>query len=123
MSSSTIRIGMIGTGEMGTALTQRLLLHPTKYEVYVHNRTKEKAAPLITAGARWSDTPCELSKVCEIVISMLTNTEAVKQILIRNDGVLSGLKAGSLFVDMSTIDPSASAEFAEHLKHTVKSLL
>lgn len=70
------RIGVIGLGLMGTALTERLLDHG--YGVAVWNRTREKAAPLIAKGAQWSDSP--LADCRRVIISLFTS-EVVAEVL------------------------------------------
>ena len=70
----TKNLGMIGLGLMGTALTERLL--EAGYTVHVHNRTREKAEPLLARGARWADNPLA---VCDRVLISLYTTDTVEE--------------------------------------------
>ena len=70
------RIGIIGLGLMGTAITERLLEHG--FQCFIWNRTKEKANPLIALGAQWSDNP--LADCDRIIISLYTS-DVVKSVL------------------------------------------
>lgn len=71
----TKSVGMIGLGLMGTALSERLL--EAGYTIWVHNRTREKAQPLVARGARWSDNPLA---VCDRVLISLYTTDTVEEI-------------------------------------------
>ena len=78
-------VGMIGLGLMGTALTERLL--EAGYSVWVQNRTREKAAPLVARGAGWADNPLA---VCDRVLISLYMTDTVEEVLGQLDGGLTG---------------------------------
>ena len=81
----TKNVGMIGLGLMGTALSERLL--QAGYTVWVHNRTREKAQPLLAAGARWADNPLT---VCDRVLISLYTTDTVEEVLERLSEGLRG---------------------------------
>ena len=95
------RIGMIGLGLMGTALTERLLAHG--WSVQVWNRTREKAAPLITQGAEWCDNPIA---ACDRIIISLYTSDVVEQTLSQ---MRHELRAGQIIVDTTTGEPAQSA--------------
>ena len=76
------------------------------------NRTKERAEPLIEAGMAWADTPAELAAETDVLLSMLTDGEAVEATLVGDDGILKGLRPGSVYLDMSTIAPQQSRGLA-----------
>jgi 3-hydroxyisobutyrate dehydrogenase-like beta-hydroxyacid dehydrogenase len=95
------RIGMIGLGLMGTALTERLLAHGWSMQVW--NRTRDKAAPLLARGAEWSDNP--LAACDRIIISLYTG-DVVEQTLSK---MRDGLRAGQIIIDTTTGDPAQSA--------------
>ena len=101
------RIGVIGLGLMGTALTERLLEHG--YRVAVWNRTRAKADALIARGAEWSDNPVA---ACQRVIVSLYTTEVVVQVLEEMQG---GLRAGQIILDTTTGEPAQTAALGEHL--------
>jgi 3-hydroxyisobutyrate dehydrogenase-like beta-hydroxyacid dehydrogenase len=100
-------VGLIGTGLFGTALAERLLADG--YCVCVHNRTREKADPLLARGAAWSDNPLE---ECPRVIFCLYTTVQVADVLERNR---ASLEPGQTIVDTSTSDPLQTIALATQL--------
>jgi len=110
------RIGFAGLGAMGAGIAQRLL--DAGYEVVGWNRTKEKAQPLLGAGMGWADTPRELAASVDVLFTMLTNTAAIEATAGGADGVLAGLREGSVWADLSTIAPDASVALAERVRAT-----
>ncbi|HYV38526.1 MAG TPA: NAD(P)-dependent oxidoreductase [Gemmataceae bacterium] len=102
------RIGWIGTGVMGRWMCQHLM---TKgYKATVYNRTKAKAQPLIEAGAAWADTPKQLAEKSDIVFAIVGFPKDVREVFLGADGALAGAKAGTIFVDMTTSEPSLARE-------------
>ena len=101
------RIGVIGLGLMGTALTERLLEHG--YRVVVWNRTRVKADPVLAQGAEWSDNP--LTSCGRVIISLYT-TEVVEEVLGQMD---SGLHADQILLDTTTGDPVRTAALGARL--------
>jgi 2-hydroxy-3-oxopropionate reductase len=87
----------------------------TGLEVFVHSRSPGPVDELVAAGARRADSPSETAAVTDVVITMLPDTPDVELVLLGERGVVEGIRAGSLVVDMSTIDPSAARRFAERL--------
>jgi 3-hydroxyisobutyrate dehydrogenase len=98
-----MKIGVCGTGRMGSAIAQRLM--SVGHEVGVWNRNSVKTKPLIDAGAKLFASPAELVEGCEVVIVMLLNDAATEAIYRGPNGVLQGKLAGRLVIDMSTIRP------------------
>lgn len=107
-------IGVIGLGIMGSSFASNLLSRG--YNVHVYNRTKEKAQPLIEKGAIFHSTPRELASVADIIMTSLTDETAVDSVAFGKDGLLDGAKKGTLWIDLSTIDPSASIKHSEAAK-------
>lgn len=109
-----MRVGFIGLGDMGQGIVPRLLA--AGHEVTGWNRTEPKARPLLEQGMNWAGTPREVAAVSEVVFSIVTDGAAVRVVALGDDGVIAGLKPGSVYLDMSTIDPevsrSISREFA-----------
>lgn len=103
-------LGFIGLGVMGSRMVKRLL--DAGHAVTGYNRTKSKAKWLLDAGMKWGETPRAVAQAAEIILSMVTNTEALKAIAHGPDGVLAGLGSGKIFVDMSTVSPAASRDLA-----------
>lgn len=96
---------------MGGGVVRRLLA--AGHAVTVWNRTPEKAAPLLEAGAQWADSPRQVAERSEITFTMVTNTAAVKAVVEGPDGILAGLEPGKVYVDMSTASPANTRELAE----------
>jgi 3-hydroxyisobutyrate dehydrogenase len=104
-------LGFVGLGVMGRAITERLL--DAGRTVSVWNRTREKAEPLLAAGARWAESPREVAERSEIVFTMVTNTAAVQSVTEGPGGILAGLGPGKVYVDMSTASPAHTRALAE----------
>jgi len=103
----TKSVGMIGLGLMGTALTERLL--EAGYAVWVHNRTRQKAEPLVARGARWADNPLA---VCDRVLISLYTTDTVEEVLRR---LADGLRPGQILIDTTTGAPEQTARLGARL--------
>jgi 3-hydroxyisobutyrate dehydrogenase-like beta-hydroxyacid dehydrogenase len=109
----TLRVGFGGLGAMGAGIARRLIA--AGYEVVGWNRTKEKAEPLIEAGMGWAATPRELAASVDVLFTMLTDTAAVEAVAGGPDGVLAGLRQGTVWADVSTIAPDANVALAERV--------
>jgi 3-hydroxyisobutyrate dehydrogenase-like beta-hydroxyacid dehydrogenase len=72
-----------------------------------YNRTKSKAQDLLDAGMLWADTPKAAAEASDVVISIVSDTKALEEIAGGADGVIAGLSAGKVYVDMSTVSPAA----------------
>jgi 3-hydroxyisobutyrate dehydrogenase-like beta-hydroxyacid dehydrogenase len=103
-------LGFVGLGVMGGRVVKRLL--DAGHRVTGYNRTKSKAQWLLDAGMKWGDTPRAVAQGADVVFSMVTNTEALQAVVAGPDGLLAGLGSGKIYVDMSTVSPSASRELA-----------
>ena len=101
------RVGMIGLGLMGTALTERLL--DAEYSVWVYNRTREKADPLLARGARWADNP--LAECDRVLISLYT-TDTVEEVL---EQLGDALRPGQILIDTTTGEPEQTARMGARL--------
>jgi 3-hydroxyisobutyrate dehydrogenase-like beta-hydroxyacid dehydrogenase len=109
-----MKIGFIGLGIMGSRMAANLQKHG--HALVVHNRTREKAEPLLAQGAVWADSPAAVAAEAEIVFTMLAPTEAVANAALGEGGILSQLAPGRLWVDCSTVNPSFSREMAEEAR-------
>ena len=107
-------VGFVGLGVMGSRMVKRLL--DAGHTVAGYNRTKSKAQWLIDLGMKWVETPRATAAASEITLSMVTNTEALQAITLGADGVLEGLSAGKIFIDMSTVSPAASRDLAKQVE-------
>ena len=100
-------MGLIGLGNMGTAIAERLL--DAGYPLVVHNRSRAKAGSLEDRGAAVADTPAELVAQAEVVITSLPNDDAFEAVAAQ---VAGAARPGTLLVDVSTVSPDASARIA-----------
>ena len=107
-------VGYVGLGVMGSRMVKRLL--DAGHTVTGYNRTKAKAGWLIEAGMKWADSPRAVAEAADMVFSMVTNTKAVEAITQGEDGIIAGLSAGKIYVDMSTMSPAYSQELAAQVK-------
>ncbi len=95
---------------MGSRMAQRLLA--AGHSVIGYNRTRAKAQALLAAGMEWGDSPRAVAAASEVIFSMVTNTAALEAITGGADGILAGLGAGKIYIDMSTVSPAASRAIA-----------
>lgn len=107
------QLGFIGLGVMGSRVAKRLL--DAGYSVTGYNRTKSKAQWLLDAGMKWGDSPRAVTQSSDIIFSMVTNTEALRAVVNGDDGILAGLSHGKVYVDMSTVSPTASRAIANQV--------
>jgi 3-hydroxyisobutyrate dehydrogenase-like beta-hydroxyacid dehydrogenase len=110
----TSAVGFIGLGAMGSRIAGRLL--DAGNEVYGTNRTKPKAQPLIERGLQWRESPRAVTIAVDVVFSMVTDDAALDAITSGPDGILAGLAAGKIYIDMSTVSPGASRRLAERVR-------
>jgi 3-hydroxyisobutyrate dehydrogenase-like beta-hydroxyacid dehydrogenase len=100
------RIGFIGMGHMGGAMTRRLL--DAGYPVAVYDRTASKIQEAQHRGASASRTPADLAEKCQVVMSCVTNDGAQHAVMFGSEGALAGMHPGSILIDLSTVSPGAS---------------
>ncbi len=103
-----MKVGFIGLGNMGGAMAANL--KKAGHELIAYNRTRAKAEQV---GARVANTPADAARDAEVVITMLADDDAVKQVVFGADGLASTLKPGAIHVSMSTISVALSQEMAE----------
>jgi 3-hydroxyisobutyrate dehydrogenase len=104
------RIGWIGTGVMGASMCGHLLT--AGYRVTIYSRTRSKAQPLLDRGAQWADSPHTVAAESDVLFTMVGFPQDVRQVYFGPDGILSGSKAGTILIDMTTTQPSLSREIA-----------
>lgn len=105
-----MRIGWIGLGAMGAPMAANLVR--AGYEVVVHNRTPDRQEPLRQMGAAVAASPAEAATGAGVVVTMVSDTPDVEQVLFGPHGAVDAMSEGSVVVDMSTIDPEATRTFA-----------
>lgn len=108
------RIGFIGTGIMGEPMARNLL--NAGYQLTINTRTKSKAEKLLAEGASWADSPAEVAQNSDYLITCVTDTPDVREILLGENGVIKSARAGLICIDMSTISPAATKQIAAELK-------
>jgi 3-hydroxyisobutyrate dehydrogenase len=108
-----MKIGIAGTGRMGTGMARRLL--EAGHQVRVWNRTADNARDARAAGAAWAPTLGELANDSEVVITSLLDNAAVERVYLGTNGFLTGRVEGRLFIDMSTVTPGTHGRIAPAL--------
>jgi 3-hydroxyisobutyrate dehydrogenase-like beta-hydroxyacid dehydrogenase len=111
------KIAFLGMGMMGTLMATRLV--EAGHELTVWNRTLEKTASLAERGARVADTPAHAAEGVDVAITMLTDPQALEQVLFAEHGLSDGLVPGQLLIDMSTVGPEKDREVAGRLAEGV----
>jgi 3-hydroxyisobutyrate dehydrogenase len=111
--ASATSVGFVGLGHMGGNMAARFLA--AGYTVYGENRNPARAEQLVRDGLQRRDTPREVADAAEIVFTSLTDDGALEQVSGGPDGILAGLRAGKVWVDVSTVSPRASRDLAERV--------
>jgi len=105
------KIGIIGLGMLGNAVALHLV--DSGYEVTAYNRTKEKSIELKEKGATIVESPKEVAEKSELVIIIVKDADAVKQVSFENNGIVNGNHENLIVADMSTVDPSESKNISK----------
>jgi 2-hydroxy-3-oxopropionate reductase len=108
-----MKIGFIGLGIMGKPMSKNLL--KAGYELVVCDVVKAAVEEVVAAGAVSAATPKAVAEQTDIIITMLPNSPHVKQVVLGENGVIEGAKAGAVVIDMSSIAPLVSREVAAKL--------
>ncbi|MCW2545472.1 MAG: 3-hydroxyisobutyrate dehydrogenase [Frankiales bacterium] len=111
---STPVIGFVGLGAMGSRMVARLL--DRGYDVVVHNRTREREAPLVARGARSAATPAALAATADIVLGCLLHDAAVEEVYCGPLGLLAGSRPDQVFVEHATFSPALARRLALDLE-------
>ena len=104
------RIGFIGLGLMGSGMSMNIL--KAGFPITVWNRTVSKTEPLVKAGAKLGKSPKDVAEQSDIVIDIVTDSKDVEEVLLGPNGVIHGVKPGTIVIDMSTISPIRTREMA-----------
>ena len=107
-------LGFVGLGVMGSQMVNRLL--DKGHTVTGYNRTRTKAQWLIDKGMRWADSPRAVATAADVTFAMVTNAAAIAAVTDGPDGLVAGLSAGKLFIDMSTVSPTVSRATAAKVR-------
>ena len=107
------KIGFIGLGLMGSGMSMNLV--KAGFPVTVWNRTASKMEPLLEAGAKGAGSPKEVAENSDIVVSIVTDSQDVEEVILGPEGAIHGARSGAVVIDMSTISPSVTRRIAEEL--------
>lgn len=105
-----LKVGLIGLGTMGNGMAAVLL--KAGFPLAVYNRSAERAAPFAAQGARVAATPQQAAEDSDVIIAMVADDGASRQIWTARDGALAGAQHGSILIECSTISPSWARELA-----------
>jgi len=106
-------VAVVGLGAMGSRIARRLL--EAGHDLVVWNRTAEKAAPLVEAGAGAAATPAEAAARAEVVLTMVADPAALRDVTEGGEGVAAGVGAGATVIEMSTVGADAVRRLASVL--------
>jgi len=105
------KIAYLGLGRMGSGMASNLL--KAGYQLTVWNRSAEKCKPFARKGARVADTPADAARDVDLVMYILSNDEAVEDVVLGANGILRGIQEGQIAMDMSTVLPETSSRELE----------
>jgi len=109
-----IAVGFIGLGTMGAPMARNVL--KGGYSVTVWSRRSETMAPLVNAGAAAGDSPADVAAKSDVIVTMVTDTKAVEEVVLGERGIALGARTGSVVIDHSTIDPNGARRIASDLQ-------
>ena len=116
-----MKVAFIGLGTMGVSMALNIL--KAGHEVTVHNRTRQKEEPVAGQGANRAESPVKAAKGAQIIVTMVSDTPDVENVVLGTNGVIHGAPKDSIVVDMSTISPAATRQIAQELgKRGIKML-
>lgn len=107
------KIGFIGLGIMGKPMCRNLM--KAGYDLTVYNRSRGKVDEMVAEGAVGAGSPKEVAEQTDIIITIVTDTPDVEQVVLGENGILEGAREGQVVIDMSTISPSVTQEIASRL--------
>jgi len=114
MGHMTTTIGFIGLGTMGAPMVRNLL--KCGHTVIVWARRREAMTPVLAAGATAGESAAHVAATSDVVFTMVTDARAVEEVILAAGGVARGIRAGSLVIDHSTIDPAGARRIASELQ-------
>jgi 3-hydroxyisobutyrate dehydrogenase-like beta-hydroxyacid dehydrogenase len=107
-----MKVSVIGLGIMGSAVVRKLL--HAEHNVVINTRSKQKAEPLVNLGAKWADSPGEAARGADVVITMVKDPQAVRDVTLGETGILSSISDQSIHAEMSTVSPQSADDIAAH---------
>ncbi len=106
-----MKIGWIGTGIMGASMAGHLQF--AGHDLFLFNRARDKAKPLVDRGGRWCPTPAAVAAETEVVFSMVGMPSDVEEVYLGERGILTGEPACRVVVDMTTSEPALAKRIAQ----------
>lgn len=103
LTADQVKLGFIGLGNMGSRVARRLLDHG--YQLSAYDRDPAKAGALAAHGGEVAKNLLELARTADVLLSCLTNDEAVRSVYTGPEGVFAGARSGTVVLEMSTISP------------------
>ncbi len=114
-------LGFVGLGVMGSEMVNRLL--SKGHSVTGYNRTRSKAEWLLKKGMKWADSPRAVVAASDVIFSMVTNSAALSAVMNGPEGMLAGAGPSKVFVDISTVSPAVSRDFAAKIREKGSDLM
>jgi 3-hydroxyisobutyrate dehydrogenase-like beta-hydroxyacid dehydrogenase len=108
LTADSAKIGFVGLGNMGSRIARRLIDHG--YQLLVYDRDPARVAALAAQGAAIAASIRELASTVDVILSCLTNDQAVESVYTGREGVFAGARSGTIVLEMSTISPESSRE-------------
>ena len=107
-------IGWIGLGNMGKPMCKNLI--NAGYPAVINDVSKDLVADVLDFGAQWADSPAEVAKKADYIFTMLPNGAILRSVALGDTGVIMGIEAGKIMVDMSTVSAADSTIVAEAIE-------
>ena len=108
LTADQVKIGFIGLGNMGSRIAQRLVTHG--YQLAAYDREPAKVAVIAAQGGVIANNVHELARTSDVILSCLSNDEAVESVYTGAEGVFAGARSGTVVLELSTISPESSRE-------------
>ena len=108
------KVGFIGLGIMGMPMAGNLI--KAGFDLTVYNRTRSRTDGLVSAGARRADSPGDVASETNVVITIVSDTPDVEEVILGEQGVIEGIKPDAVVIDMSTISPQVTRRIADCLQ-------
>src|SRR6266567_1716421 len=121
MATTTMKIGFVGLGHMGGNMAARFLA--AGYTVYGESRERGDVDELVHEGLEWRDTPREIAEAADVLITSLPNDDVLDSVASGRDGILAGITAPKVWIDMSTVSPRVSREVAQRVRERGAAML
>jgi 3-hydroxyisobutyrate dehydrogenase-like beta-hydroxyacid dehydrogenase len=113
-TTTATRIGFVGLGNMGGSMAARFLA--AGYPVYGEDQDRDRANGLMHDGLEWRRSPREVAEAADVVFTSVPDDSVLELVASGPDGILAGLAAGKIWVDMSTVSPNVSREIAKRVR-------